>query len=149
MRTDILEREADIRTWVDEHKSIAYIAKCLNCKRETVFRYLKRFDIDYVGNQGGKWMAKKKRALPLKEYLEQSTDVQTNKVRQRLLAEGIKQHKCECCGLSEWLNSPIPLEVHHIDGNRSNNTIDNFQLLCPNCHAMTASYRGKNARVLE
>ncbi len=62
-----------------------------------------------------------------------------------MLNEGYKEHKCESCGLTTWLDKPIPLELHHIDGNRNNNTLENFQLLCPNCHAFTDSYRGKNS----
>lgn len=53
-------------------------------------------------------------------------------------------HICENCGLETWLNKPIPLEVHHKDGDRLNNEEDNLILLCPNCHAFTFNYRGKN-----
>lgn len=45
-----------------------------------------------------------------------------------------RSHKCECCGLTEWLGSPITLELDHIDGNNRNNVKDNLRLLCPNCH---------------
>lgn len=84
--------------------------------------------------------------MSLKEYLENSKDIQSNKVRKKLIEEGYKEHKCDCCGLSVWLNKPIPLELHHKDGDRHNNTIENYALLCPNCHALTDSYRGKNSR---
>lgn len=53
----------------------------------------------------------------------------------------IRGRKCEQCGLEEWLEKPINLEVHHIDGNRSNNSLDNLQLLCPNCHSYTENFR--------
>lgn len=56
----------------------------------------------------------------------------------------LRGHKCECCGNEEWLGKPIPLEAHHIDGDNQNNEIDNLQLLCPNCHAQTDNWRGKN-----
>ena len=82
--------------------------------------------------------------LKLVEYLATSKDIQSNKVRLRLLEEGYKEHKCECCGLTTWLDEPIPLELHHKDGDRTNNTLENFMLLCHNCHAFTDSYRGKN-----
>ena len=84
--------------------------------------------------------------MTLAEYLENSADIQTNKIRKKILEEGIKEHKCECCGLTEWMGKPIPLEVHHKDGDRSHNELSNFELLCPNCHAFTDSYRGKNSR---
>lgn len=56
----------------------------------------------------------------------------------------LRGHKCEYCGLSEWMENPIPLELHHIDGDNLNNVLENLQLLCPNCHALTENYRGRN-----
>lgn len=58
----------------------------------------------------------------------------------------LRGHKCECCGNTEWNGQPIPLQAHHIDGNHMNNELDNLQLLCPNCHAQTDNYCGKNER---
>lgn len=53
-------------------------------------------------------------------------------------------HRCEICNLTDWLEKPIPLEVHHIDG--QSNDEGNLQLLCCNCHAQTPNYRGKGIR---
>jgi len=53
-------------------------------------------------------------------------------------------HKCECCKLETWLNDSIPLELEHRDGDNKNNVKDNLLLLCPNCHAKTTFYRGRN-----
>ena len=52
-------------------------------------------------------------------------------------------HKCECCELSEWREKPIGLEVHHVDGDRTNNELDNLQLLCGNCHNQTPNFRNR------
>lgn len=52
--------------------------------------------------------------------------------------------RCECCKNSEWLSQPIKLEVHHINGDKRDNTEKNLQLLCPNCHAYTENYGTKN-----
>ena len=52
--------------------------------------------------------------------------------------------KCLHCGLNEWLGRSMPLEMDHIDGNRSNNKRENLRLLCPNCHALTPTYKGRN-----
>jgi len=84
--------------------------------------------------------------MTLIDYLANSEDIQSNKIRLKLLKEGYKEYKCENCGLTEWMGQPIPLELHHKDGNHHNNTINNYSLLCPNCHALTDSYRGKNSR---
>lgn len=61
----------------------------------------------------------------------------------------LRGHRCEECGNTEWLGQPIKLEVHHIDGDRSNNTLDNLKLLCPNCHSYTETfcYKSKVATV--
>ena len=56
----------------------------------------------------------------------------------------LRGHQCETCGNTEWQGKLIPLEVHHIDGDRLNNVLENLQLLCPNCHAQTENYRNRN-----
>ena len=58
--------------------------------------------------------------------------------------EGLKERKCECCGNTEWMGKPIALELHHLDGDNTNNKLENLQILCPNCHAQTTTYRGLN-----
>lgn len=52
--------------------------------------------------------------------------------------------RCDCCGMSEWLGQPIPLEVDHIDGDSNNSQIHNLRIICCNCHALTPTYKGKN-----
>jgi hypothetical protein len=81
---------------------------------------------------------------PVEEYLSNQRPIQSHKLKLRLISEGLKQHKCECCGITEWNGQPTPIELDHIDGNRYNNTIENLRILCPNCHAQTDTYRGKN-----
>lgn len=54
-------------------------------------------------------------------------------------------HKCERCNNSHWLDEIITLELEHIDGDRLNNTRENLLLLCPNCHSLTITWRGRNA----
>lgn len=145
MRKDIYERKEDIQKWINSQCSKSYICKELKCKPETLNRYLKLMNICYDGKKpfedGRRGHPK---YVPLIEYMKTSKDIQSNKIRVKLLNEGYKKQKCESCHLTEWLGKPIPLELHHIDGNHYHNEIQNFQLLCPNCHAMTDTYRGKN-----
>ena len=144
MREDILARKADIEKWIQEGRSKAYMARELGCNPKTINPVLQRLGLSYDGNKSGKGCVKKRPKMGLIEYLEKSEDIQSNKVRIKLLEEGFKEHQCECCGGTEWLGKPIPLELHHKDGKKTNNSLENFELLCPNCHAFTDSYRGKN-----
>lgn len=57
-----------------------------------------------------------------------------------------REWKCECCGLSEWQGKPLSLELHHVDGNRTNNVRENLQILCPNCHSQTDNWRSRNKK---
>lgn len=57
-----------------------------------------------------------------------------------------KDSSCSCCGLSTWNNLPINLELDHINGDGTNNTLSNTRLLCPNCHSQTDTYKSKNAK---
>lgn len=50
---------------------------------------------------------------------------------------------CWECGLSDWLNGTLILELDHIDGDNTNNEISNFRFLCPNCHSQTDTFRGR------
>ncbi len=52
-----------------------------------------------------------------------------------------QDYKCNQCGISEWLKKPITLEVEHKDGNKNNNTRENLEALCPNCHSFTPTWR--------
>lgn len=58
----------------------------------------------------------------------------------------LRGQQCECCKNTTWLNQPINIEVHHIDGDKSNNQLENLQLLCPNCHSYTDNYGSKNKK---
>ena len=68
----------------------------------------------------------------------------TKTFKDKLIEE--RGHKCENCNLEKWLDLPISLELHHIDGDRSNNTKENLKLLCPNCHSYTDNYGSKNKK---
>ena len=55
-------------------------------------------------------------------------------------------NKCQLCGWGEtnFFTGKVPLEVHHIDGDYTNNNEENLQLLCPNCHSLTETYKNAN-----
>ncbi|HKH18749.1 MAG TPA: HNH endonuclease [Solirubrobacteraceae bacterium] len=79
---------------------------------------------------------------PIEELLRPG--VNRNNLRLRLLADGIKEARCERCGLTEWLGRPAPLQLHHVNGDGQDNRFENLQILCPNCHSLTDSWGGRN-----
>lgn len=70
-------------------------------------------------------------------------DLKTDRARRNYL-EKINGHICSICKNIQWMGKPIPIELDHIDGNCNNNTEENLRLVCPNCHAQTPTYKGKN-----
>lgn len=82
----------------------------------------------------------------IKHYLVSGSTISISKLRERIIKNGIKERKCEKCGRTEWEGEQIPLELHHINGDRLDNRIENLQLLCPNCHTLTDNYCGKKLK---
>ena len=64
----------------------------------------------------------------------------------RLVKELKWEEKCKICNLSKWMEKKIPLEIDHINGIHTDNTISNIRFICPNCHAQTDTYKGKNKK---
>lgn len=83
-------------------------------------------------------------AQPLAALLVAGSHYRTSRLRLRLIEEHILPHQCSECRLTEWRGGPIPLELDHRDGDHTNNLLQNLRLLCPNCHALTDTYRGRN-----
>lgn len=103
----------------------------------------------YIPNQAGKGLKKIAPKIPINEITENGKypSYQSFKLKKRLLAEGIKQNVCEICGISIWQEKPINMELHHIDGDRTNHRLENLILLCPNCHSQTDTFRAKNRKI--
>ena len=87
-----------------------------------------------------------KRTRPLEEILVINSDYNsTTNLKKRLLDANLLQYSCAICGISEWQNNPLSLQLDHINGNHSDNRLENLRLLCPNCHSQTNTYAGKSA----
>lgn len=121
----------------------------LNMHFNTFKKYAKMFGC-YHPNQSGKGTHKsssKQREIPLDEILEgKHPYYQTYKLKNRLLKSGIKMNVCEICGISVWNDKPLNMELHHIDGKRTNHRLENLIILCPNCHSQTDTFRAKNIK---
>lgn len=108
---------------------------------------IKEYNIDTSHFLGMGWNVgmkfKPKEAIKTDELLVANSNYNSYKLKNRLFNEGYKERRCECCRLTEWMGEPIPLELHHINGDNTDNRIENLQILCPNCHAFTENYRGR------
>ena len=133
------------KTCLEANSMMSACAK-LNMRYTTFRKYAKLFNCFYP-NQSGKGCKKhKKNSITIESILSgKHPEAQTGRVKKLLLRSGIKQNKCEVCGCDgTWLGKPITIELHHIDGNNHNHSIDNLIMMCPNCHSQTQTYRFKN-----
>jgi hypothetical protein len=80
------------------------------------------------------------RARLLEDVLKKNSNYKSAQLRQRLIAAGLKQSCCEICGADTWLGQPLPLALDHINGDPTDNRLENLRILCPNCHAQTETW---------
>ena len=118
--------------------------KCLNCSTEFLFKGV-QYAHKYCNNRCQK-------DYEFSQYIAEwkvgtqsgaSGKLQTSKHIHRYMLNK-QENKCAECGISEYNNKPIVLELDHIDGNASNNQENNLRCLCPNCHSQTHTYKAKN-----
>lgn len=115
---------------------------------KTFHKAVNHFNIDISHFTGADFTGRKfpKRRQKIEKYLYKGSTINSSTLRIYLLEDKIFEHKCYKCNLSVWNDLPIPLELEHINGINNDNRLENLTLLCPNCHAQTDTYRGKNIR---
>lgn len=130
--TDIVEKAKQVF-------SIAGLLRALNLKEAggnyiNMKRNLQRLNVntDHWTQEG--WSKNQQ----LKDWSKYTSSTHLKK---HLLKE--RGVQCENCHFTEWLNKPITLELEHVDGDRTNNSLNNLKLLCPNCHSYTLTWRRK------
>lgn len=129
--------DKDVIKYAKEVFSMAGLMRKLDLKPcggnyDSIRRLVQKLNIDTSHWTGQGWNKNKQ----LKDW---SKYTRASNLKEHLIK--IRGHKCELCDNSLWLNKPIKLEVHHKDGNRTNNNLDNLMLLCPNCHSTTDNWR--------
>jgi DNA-binding CsgD family transcriptional regulator len=83
---------------------------------------------------------------PLAVYLVAGRRTNRTHLKTRPLAEGLKENRCERCGISDWLGEPLAIALHHANGGLDNR-IENLVMLCPNCHSQTDNFAGRGRRL--
>ncbi|MEK7633124.1 MAG: HNH endonuclease [Patescibacteria group bacterium] len=114
-------------------------------------KYLHEASLDYSHLKGRSWEKGLKRGprpvLQLADILVQESHYQSFKLKRRLFDAGLKQEHCEICGWAERTpDGYLPLELDHINGAHTDNRIENLRILCPNCHSLQPTHRGRKVR---
>lgn len=136
--------EEEIRRIVKESVSTREVAEKLGYKKDgggtiaSLNKMFKDLDLDTSHFKGQSWNKDNYNYDSFKQFSYKKNGSSTCKA---LIA--LRGLKCEKCGITEWLGQPINLEVHHINGDRTNNELENLQLLCPNCHSYTSTFARK------
>ncbi len=146
--------EDQLREAVSTSFSIRQVLQKLNIiaaggNYRTLHKLIEKLSIDTSHFTGMLWSKGKKLPylhLPIEDYLTNKKPIQSHKLKLKLIEAKIKENRCEICKLTLWLDKPIPVELDHIDGNHMDNRLENLRILCPNCHAQTGTYRGKNKK---
>lgn len=131
--------DEDIINHSKEVKSVSQLLERLNLRKaggnfSHIKKSLQRLNVDCSHWTGQAW----NKDQQTKDWSNYS---KIESIKPHLLK--LRGHSCESCNLTEWLSNPIPLEVDHVDGDRTNNKLDNLKLLCCNCHALTPTWRNK------
>jgi hypothetical protein len=81
--------------------------------------------------------------IPLEELLVRGRRTGRSHLKARLIEAGLKENRCEQCGISAWRGLPLNVQLHHKNGEGTDNRAENLQFLCPNCHSQTRNYGGR------
>lgn len=118
---------------------------------KTVKRKLDEFNVDYSHFTGKVWNKNPDNPVYRGKFLPnlcEHSSLSSSNVKAMLFRMGLKENKCENpeCGLTEWHGKPLVCELHHINGDSTDNRLENLIILCPNCHSQTENFRNKNRK---
>lgn len=115
--------------------------------RVTVKRRIKELDINTSHWNNNTKNAHVANTIPHDEYFAKDTPHSGGHIRERILKYKLLPYKCAGCGnTGEWCGKELRLQVDHINGDHNDNQLHNLRFLCPNCHAQTETFSGKNIK---
>jgi transposase len=123
---------ASVQRYYDQGHSIRECAKYFGFSKETWGAAVRRGVL-----------VSRPPAAPIETYLVKGRKVNRHHLKRRLLAAGLKEHRCESCGIREWLGKELPMSLHHVNGDGLDNRLANLQILCGNCHSQTPNFGSK------
>lgn len=140
------EEQIDFIKTCKSSKNMSEACSKLNMHFNTFKKFAQMYGC-YKPNQGNKGVSKKKLKIKTQDILDgKHPQFQTYKLKIRLIDEGYMKDECSKCGWAGKIDGAkySNCELNHIDGNRFNHTLSNLELLCPNCHSLTKTYRARN-----
>jgi transposase-like protein len=152
------------RTWTDDELRSAVASSLTHSEVQRRLGYtpsggihrfvrahIARLGIDTSHFVGQAWMRGRtkppaRRRLELEVLLVTGSTVSSSSLRQKLVRAGLKEARCEMCGISEWNGTPLSLELDHINGDHTDNRVENLRIVCPNCHSITETWCGRTKK---
>jgi transposase-like protein len=140
---------ADLETAVRASDSVSDVSRRLGYTpnggvHRMIVGHIRAYGLDTSHFTGQRWARGRKvpgRSIPLERILVRNSTYGSNsKLRKRLIEAGLLEPKCAECGLATWRGRPLPLHLDHINGDHTDNRLENLRILCPNCHALTDTW---------
>ena len=148
--------EKQLRQAAKQSQSVRQVLSRLGLREaggnyDQIKKYLHFYNIDVSHFKGQAWnkglRGIGKPIIPLEKVLVKNSTFQSYKLKKRLFTAGLKPCHCEMCGWAEEsVDGRVPVELDHINGDSHDNRLENLRILCPNCHSLQLTHRGRNRK---